>query len=966
MARGIDRRTFLKGSGSVLLLSLGQLSWIDGGVKVASADSLLGDPVEYQGFEDIYRKKWTWDKIAKSTHFVNCWYQRNCSWNVYVKNGIVWREEQSGTYEQVDRNIPDFNPRGCQKGACYSQRMYDASRLTHPLKRVGERGEGKWKRVSWDEALNEIADRYIDVVTTDGPGAITWDPGTANAGGGASVATHRVGHVLDTPLIDVNTEVGDHHPGAQTTVGKISFSGSMDDLFYSDLILIWGGNPVYTQIPNAHFINEARYNGAKVVTIAPDYNASSVHADTWLGVNPGSDAALALSMVQVMIEEGLHQEAFIKEQTDLPLLVRTDNDLFLRESEVEYFGDEDIFYVFDEATQEPRPMSNKTLALEDIEPALEGEFVVETREGPVTVTTVFALLRKQLNSDYRPEQTAATTGVHPDNVRQMARDIATAKAAVCVTQSSFSKYYHGMEMERCQILVLTICGQIGKKGSGITGFPAIAPDGGAKMVTLPGNLPISIGAMSVAKNVLPTIVKGKFNGMTMEAILYEIVQDVYREGGYIPGNLFYYHVGLQALYGSSKQYDPTMKRELKEFLEESYQKGWQIRPDQAKQRIFFEIGGNILRRARAYNVLEDTLLKELELMVTVDWRMSNTALHSDYVLPAAGWYEKDDILWATPLAPYIHVISRATEPLGESKSDWAIHCLIMKAIQERAKARGIKRFTDRKGNKRRLDKVYDEFTFKGKFNEDNPEAMLEQVLSNSNNLSGVTWDELKKKGFERVTELGMHFINIGNATDIKPNETITANTWHTEKKEPWPTLTRRIQFYIDHPYYLEQQEQLPVHKDSPRIGGDYPLMLVGAHTRWSIHSAWRDQPHMLQLGGRGEPTVWIGTEDAAERGIEDNDSVRVFNDIDSYETLAKIVPSLRPGQVIVYHAWEPYQFKNRKSYGALSPNPINPLSLAGGYFHLQPLPEANTPGPTDRDTRVDVELIRASAVEGVQ
>lgn len=960
MAKGMNRRAFLKGSGSAaLMLSMGSLSWAIGKGNTAYADPLVGANIAYQGYEDLYRQKWTWDKIAKSTHFVNCWYQRNCSWNVYVKNGLVWREEQAGAYEQVDPNVPDFNPRGCQKGACYSQRMYDSGRLTHPLKRVGKRGEGKWRRVTWDEALDDIADQYIDVVLSDGPGAITWDPGTANAGGGASVATHRIGHVLDTPLIEVNTDVGDHHPGAQTTVGKISFSGSMDDMFYSDLILIWGGNPVYTQIPNAHFLNEARYNGAKVVAIAPDYNASSIHADIWLGVNPGSDAALALSMVQVIIDERLHHEAFIKEQTDLPLLVRSDNDLFLRESDLEDDGDEDQFYIFDQASGQIQPMSKKTLELEELSPALDGEYQVETIDGTITVTTVFAKLRKQVNELYTPEQTAATTGVHPDNVRQLARDIATAKAAICVTQSSFSKYYHGMEMERCQILVLTICGQIGKKGSGITGFPALSPDGGSSLVRLPGNLPLSIGALAVAKDVMPTFLKGKFNGMTNEQILYEIVQDVYREGGYIPGNLFYYHVGLQALYGSSKQYDPTMKRELKEFLEESYQKGWQIRPDGAKQRIFFEMGGNILRRARAYDVLEETLVKELDLMVTIDWRMSNTALHSDYVLPAAGWYEKDDILWATPLAPYIHVISRATEPLGDSKSDWSIHCLIAKHIQQRAKARGIKYFTDRKGEQRRLDKVYDEFTFEGKFNESNPEAILQQVLASTKNLDGISWEELKEKGFQRVTDLGMHFINIGNATDIKPNETITANTWHTDKKEPWPTLTRRIQFYIDHPYYLEQQEQLPVHKDSPKIGGDYPLMLVGAHTRWSIHAAWRDQPHLLRLGGRGEPTIWIGTEDAATRGIKDNDRVRVFNDINAYETLAKIVPSLRPGQVIVYHAWEPYQFKNHKSYGALTPNPINPLSLAGDYFHLQPLPEANTPGPTDRDTRVEVELIQA-------
>ena len=962
MTNEMDRRAFLKTSGSALLLSLCQLKWAHaaGGRALDSNTSLnAGEGIEYQGFDDIYRKKWTWDSIAKSTHFVNCWYQRNCSWNVYVKEGIAWREEQSATYAQIDPKIPDFNPRGCQKGACYSQRMYDAGRLTHPLKRVGKRGEGKWKRVSWDEALNDIADKVIDVITTGGPGAITWDPGTANAGGGASTAVYRMGFILDTPLIDVNSEVGDHHPGAQTTLGKISFSGSMDDMFYSDLVLIWAGNPVYTQIPNAHFINEARYNGATIVTIAPDYNASSIHADLWVGVNSGSDAALALSMCQVIIEEGLQQSAFIKEQTDLPLLVRSDNQHYLRQSDIEKGGKEDVFYVFDEKTKQIQAVPGKTLDLGKLAPALEvaDNFSVKTLKGAVNVAPVFSLLRKQLNASYRPEQTVATTGVQSATVRQLARQIAKAKAALCVTQSTFSKYYHGMEMERCQILVLTLCGQIGKKGSGITGVPALAVDGAQATVIAPGSLPPSLAVLAVAAGAAPAFIKGKQKGLTDEAILYEIVRETYRDGLFIGGNLFFYHVGLQALYGSSAKYDKTMKRELATFLEESYSKGWQIRPPQTKQRIFFEVGGNILRRARAYTVLEDTLVKELELLVTLDWRMSNTALHSDYVLPAAGWYEKDDILWATPLAPYIHIISRAVAPPGESKPDYAIQCLLLKALQNRAKARGIRHFKDRKGEQRRLDKVYDDFTFGGRFSEDKPEAILEHILSQTSNLADITWPQLKEKGFERVTDLGMNFINIGNATDIKPNQTITANTWHTDKKHPWPTLTRRIQFYIDHPYYLEQREQLPVHKDSPAIGGNYPLMLNGAHTRWSIHAAWRDDPNLLRLGGRGEPTVWIGTHDATARGIQDNDRVRVFNDIDAYETLAKIVPNLRPGQVVVYHGWEPYQYKNHKSYGALSPSPINPLSLAGGYFHLQPMPEANTPGPTDRDTRVEIERL---------
>ena len=140
----VSRRDFLKGTGgAVLTLSLGELALrVPEAEGARAAGGTASALPEYRHWEDLYRKRWTWDRVAKGTHFVNCWYQRGCNWNVYVKEGIVFREEQAGTYPQTNADVPDFNPRGCQKGACYSQRMYDAGRLQHPLKRVGARGEG--------------------------------------------------------------------------------------------------------------------------------------------------------------------------------------------------------------------------------------------------------------------------------------------------------------------------------------------------------------------------------------------------------------------------------------------------------------------------------------------------------------------------------------------------------------------------------------------------------------------------------------------------------------------------------------------------------------------------------------------------------------------------------------------------------------------------------------------------------
>jgi len=392
---GISRRAFLQGTATTLLLSLASLA-----VRRAKAEDGLpgetrGAPA-YQSWADVHRARWTWDRVAKSTHYVNCAQQRGCAWDVYVKDGVVWREEQVGDYPQTNADVPDFNPRGCQKGACYSARMYGAARVLHPLKRVGERGEGRWKRLSWDRALREVADATIDALAEHGSGSIFWDGGTGLTSGCHGLGLARTVMLLDTPLIEPNAEIGDHFPGFGVTMGKVCFASSADDLFYSDLILFWGGNPNHTNIPNMHFINEARYKGARVVCITPDYNPSAIHADEWVPVNPGTDAALGLAMAHVMLEENLFDAAFVSEQTDLPLLVRSDTGRFLQQSDREEGGEKDLLYLFDRASGEIREAPRGSLALGDLKPALEGEYRVQTVRGEVGVTPVFSLLREHL------------------------------------------------------------------------------------------------------------------------------------------------------------------------------------------------------------------------------------------------------------------------------------------------------------------------------------------------------------------------------------------------------------------------------------------------------------------------------------------------------------------------------------------------------------------------------------------
>jgi nitrate reductase alpha subunit len=134
--------------------------------------------------------------------------------------------------------------------------------------------------------------------------------------------------------------------------------------------------------------------------------------------------------------------------------------------------------------------------------------------------------------------------------------------------------------------------------------------------------------------------------------------------------------------------------------------------------------------------------------------------------------------------------------------------------------------------------------------------------------------------------------------------------------------------------------------------------MTSGHNRWSIHAAWRDHEALLRLQ-RGKPVIYVNPGDASKRGIGDGDTVRVFNDVGECELQAMLSPTLKPGQVVVYHAWEPFQFKHGKSDQTLIPSPLNPVQLAGGYFHLQPMVMMQQPGCSDRGTRVDLE--RSSA-----
>jgi DMSO reductase family type II enzyme molybdopterin subunit len=948
-AGGLHRRAFLQASAvGAAALGLGLLRLRPAPAAAAAAP---GAPPPYGDWRDVYRERWAWDKVVRSSHWVNCWYQAHCAWDVYVKDGMVWREEQAADYPQTRPDVPDFNPRGCQKGACFSERMYDAARVRYPLKRAGERGSGKWQRISWEQALAEIADSMIDTIVQEGSDRVIWDLGPGVSLGTQLAGQARLRILLDSTALDMNTEIGDGHRGTAETFGKIVFERSADDYFFSDLILAWGANPVYTQIPNAHFLTEARYQGAELVCIAPDYSATARHADRWIPVKPGGDAALALGMAHVILAEGLVDRDFVAEQTDLPLLVREDSRTFLRAAALDPGGSEEALYLHD-AERGVVPAPTRSLALAGLRPSLEGRFEVTLHDGRrVAVRPVFEWLRESLAA-YAPERAAELSGTPAPQIRDLARRLGRARSASMVTTSNFAKYYHGNLIERAQALVFALTGNFGRKGSGFVGFPFLVHDGLEGFVLSMFDLPLRA---LIGGTRLLEAARLRLAGYTDEMIVYERSREGYASGQEASGALFWYvHGGLLQASDSLQDWDPHLKRPVREVLEESLAKGWQhVWPKPGHDpRVLFSLVSNPLRRIRSYPLLLEHLWPKLRTIVTIDWRMTSTALHSDYVLPAAGWYERAEHKWVTPLVPFIHGGGKAAS-FYEAKSDWEIAALLARAVDERAAARGITTFRDRAGRERSFAGLWDRFSSGGSYGPTDDEKVASALIEHSSNLEGVHWEALKQRGWARFSGAGTSIVSIGNAAPIASDDTITPLVDHVVGKKPYPTLSRRIQFYLDQELYLEMGEQLPVHKDPPTAGGRYPLQLTGGHTRWSIHSAWRDDKLMLRQQ-RGEPIAWMSRADAAARGIRDGARVRVWNDLDAFEILVKVAPGVRPGQLIVYHAWDNFHFKGHKGFQNLIPTPLNPVELAGGQYHLRPMTICLQPSHTDRDTRVEV------------
>jgi anaerobic selenocysteine-containing dehydrogenase len=224
------------------------------------------------------------------------------------------------------------------------------------MQSVGGRGSGQWKQITWDEATTIIANKFNEVAQKYGPTAVYIAPytGSLSALNGVIGAGYRFASVIGASAGDFE---GDNEGDSAGPCGAVEALGNFDghdlsDLRNSRMIILWGNNLAETDVPDMRFALDAREAGGKIVYIDPRYTATASLADEWISIRPGTDGALALSMINVIINENLYKADYVTNSTVGPFLVRQDNQMFLREKDLVAGGTSTKYMVYDSTAKQ--------------------------------------------------------------------------------------------------------------------------------------------------------------------------------------------------------------------------------------------------------------------------------------------------------------------------------------------------------------------------------------------------------------------------------------------------------------------------------------------------------------------------------------------------------------------------------------------------------------------------------------
>jgi nitrate reductase alpha subunit len=782
---------------------------------------------EDRSWEDGYRSRWSHDKIVRSTHGTNC--TGSCSWKIYVKGGIVTWETQQTDYPRTRPDMPNHEPRGCSRGASYSWYLYSGNRLKYPMVRSSllasyrnlrkrcdpvaawkaivendvsykqQRGLGGFLRSSWEEVNEIIAAANVYTIQKYGPDRIIGFSPIPAMSMISYAAGSRYLSLIGGVCMSFYDWYCDLPPASPMTWGEQTDVPESADWYNASFIMMWGSNVPQTRTPDAHFMSEVRYKGAKIVSVFPDYAEGSKFGDLWLHPKQGTDAALAMAMGHVILTEfhasgkSEYFREYCRRYTDMPMLVRLAKqggryvpERFLRASDLELNEKNNPEWktvCLDEATGKPAVPTGSigfrwgekgkwNLDANGIKPRLSlsdaadekatvafpyfggiahqhfasnPQSEILERQVPVKrvgghlVASVYDLLlanygvgaAASFDDDvpYTPAWQERITGVPRAQVVTVARQFAdnadkTHGKSMVIIGAAMNHWYH-MDMNyRSIINLLVMCGCVGRSGGGwahYVGQEKLRPQTGWAPLAFALDWARPPRQMNSTSFFYAHTDQWRYEKLSVAEILSPLADPQRYSGSLIDFNIRAERMGwlpsapqLQENPIKISERAKAENLDVKDYVVKQLKSG-KLRmscedpdhPDNFPRNMFVwrsnllgssgkgheyflrHLLGTVngVQGVEEENANQEVAWRDqapegkLDLLVTLDFRMSTTCLYSDIVLPTATWYEKND-LNTSDMHPFIHPLSQAVDPSWQARSDWDIYKGIARKFSE--------------------------------------------------------------------------------------------------------------------------------------------------------------------------------------------------------------------------------------------------------------------------------------------
>jgi len=739
------------------------------------------------------------------------------------------------------RTTHRWDPRVCQKGLALTRRFYGDRRISQAMVRAGfkrwceegfprgkdglpparyfQRGRDEWVRLSHQEAarlaaaaLRNIAATYSGEEGKRRLRAQHYDEAVVEAAQGAGVQTlkfrggmpllgltrvfglYRMANsmaLLDAHLRQVGPEQAlggrgfdnyswhtDLPPGHPMVTGQQTVEFDLCAVEHARTVVVWGMNWITTKMPDAHWLTEARLKGVRVVVIACEYSATACKADQVIVVRPGTTPALALGLAHVVLREKLYDAAYLRQWTDLPLLVRMDSLKYLRAQEVfggapaelkqarvlksgereppaaahreaivpeglrNQWGD---FVWWDRVSGSPRPLTRDMVGRNSAvgEALLEGAVEVTLANGRrVRCRPVFDLIREYA-AHFDPKTVEQITWAPAEAVESLARDLARAPGTTLFAVGMGpNQFFNNDNKDRAIFLLAALTGNVGKVGGNVGSYA------GNYRVALFNGAPQYINENPFDIELDPAKPARPRQYWRAESAHYYNHED------------HPLRVGHRLLTGKTHLPAPT-------------------------KALWFANANSILGNVKWHYNTVVNVLPRIEMIAVQDWWWTASCEWADVVFGVDCWAElKHPDMTASVTNPFLQVFPRTPlRRIFHTLGDIEVLALVAEKLAELT---GDRRFAD-----------YWKFVREGR-----TEVYLQRILDASSNTRGYRFSDLEARARQGVPALLM------SRTTPK-----VVGYEQVADSRPWYTKTGRLEFYREEDEFLEAGENLPVHRE---------------------------------------------------------------------------------------------------------------------------------------------------------